>query len=195
MGPLVGEPLVSWRSMQRIYPCELTPEQYVASERHRQVVPETVCPRCGRNEGLRRHGSYERGITNGVGRAMVLRVARFRCVACRRTVSYLPDFALSYRLVQAATLEAFLEGKLERRDVTRQQTLLEDYRRRLTRYAAVLWRTVGCGLGRAPPALAAGVWPWLKEACGSLTTAARRLVAQFRITLFARYQCHQPAEV
>jgi transposase-like protein len=180
--------------MQRIYPCELTPEQYVATETHRQVRAESVCPRCGQAAGMDRHGTYERGITGTTGQVLRILVARFRCRACESTVSYLPAFALSYRLVQVATFEAFLEGKMERRDVQRWQSLLTDYRRRLQRYAAVVWRVIGCGFGRAPPR-ADGEWPWLKEACGGLASATRRLVAQFRLTLFARYQCHQPAGV
>lgn len=181
--------------MQRIYATGLTAEQYVATEAHRQVQAETVCPRCGKSHGLQRHGAYERGITGALGQVLWILIARFLCPGCRRTVSYLPDFAMSYRLVQVETFEAFLEGKIGRRDVQSRQSLLEDYRRRMTRYGRALWRTVGCGFGLAPPAGGEGVWPWLKEACGGLGSAARRLVAQFRITFFRRYQCHQPAVV
>jgi len=181
--------------MQRIYATALTPEQYVATEGHRQVQAETVCPRCGKADQLQRHGVYERGITGAFGQVLWILIARFLCLGCRRTVSYLPDFALSYRLVQVATFEAFLDGQMGRRDVQSQHSLLEDYRRRMTRYAEALWRTVGYGFGLAPPADGEGVWPWWKEACGGLGSAARRLVAQFRITFFRRYQCHQPAVV
>lgn len=130
-----------------------------------------------------------------VGQLLRVWVARFICAACGGTVSYLPSFALSYRLVQVATFEAFLEGKMARRDVQRWQSVLEDYRRRMMRHAVELWRTVGCGLGRAPPARGVALWAWLKVACGGLASAARRLVAEFRTTLFRRYQCHQPARV
>lgn len=44
-------------------------------------------------------------------------IARFLCVGCGRTISYLPDFALSYRLVQARTFAAFLDGEHARREV------------------------------------------------------------------------------
>lgn len=180
--------------MQRIYPCELTVEDYVKTEAHRQVRPEEVCPRCGRTEGMHRHGVYERGITGRAGRIGKILIARFLCLACRGTVSYLPEFALSYRLVAAATVEAFLEGKLSDPAVQRWQGLLAAYQRRLRRAAALVWRTIGCGFGRAPPR-GDGLWPWWKQACGGLASAARRLVAQFRITLFRRYHCHQPRAV
>jgi transposase-like protein len=181
--------------MQRIYPTALTPEEYVARQAHQQVRGETTCPRCGKAEGWHRHGAYERGVTGSLGQVLRILIMRFLCLGCRRTVSYLPEFALSYRLVRAETFEAFLEGKIERRDVRSWQSLLEEYRRRMTRYGQALWRTVGCGLGLAPPAGGGAVWPWLKEACGGLASAARRLVTQFRITFFKRYQCHQPAGV
>jgi transposase-like protein len=119
--------------MQRIYPTALTPEEYMAREGHRQVRAETACPRCGRSDGLHRHGVYGRGITGGLGQVLRILIARFLCVACRRTVSYLPEFAMSYRLVNAEAFEAFLDGKVGRRDVQSWQSLLEEYRRRMAR--------------------------------------------------------------
>ncbi len=178
--------------MQRIYPCEQTPEQYLETEGHRQVRSELSCPRCGSRGPLHRHGGYPRDITGGVGQVLRIWIARFLCLGCGRTVSYLPDFALSYRLVRVATFEAFLDGKQERHEVQRWQVLLQDYRRRMAAFAGYVWRVVGCGFGRAPPGNGRS-WPWLREACGSLSSAARQLVAEFRIGLFRRYQCHQPA--
>jgi transposase-like protein len=180
--------------MQRIYLTALTPEQYIATEAHRQVIADIVCPRCEKGR-LHRHGKYGRGITGMVGQLLSLPVARFLCLACDGTVSYLPSFALSYRLVQVATFEAFLDGIIGRGDVQRWHSVLQDYQRRMARFAPGLWRIVGCGFGRAPPACDEAVWPWLKTACGGLAAAARLLVAQFGITLFKRYQCHQPAGV
>ena len=178
--------------MQRIYPCELTVEQYVEWEWHRQVIAERVCPICGEEGGLEGHGSYGRGVTTGTGEVVRILVARFRCRGCERTVSYLPAFALSYRLVNAATVEAYLDGDYGRRDVRRWEELLRGYRRRMAGFAVELIRIVGCGLGLSPPK-PAGLWPWLRVACGGLASAARRLVNLFRITTFRRYQCHQPA--
>ena len=178
--------------MQRILLYELTPEHYIATEAHRQVRPETVCPNCRWPGRPHRHGCYCRGITDSVGEILSIWIARFLCLACRATISYLPQFALSYRLVATATVEAFLSGDERRIDVQRQQSRLQDYRRRMDAFAPQLRQTIGCGLGRAPPPHGR-LWPWLKEACGGLAPAARRLVAQFKLTLFKRYQCHQPA--
>jgi hypothetical protein len=179
-------------AMQCIYHCDLTPEEYVATKAHLQVRPDEICPICGECDCLECHGTYERGITNGQGKIDSMSVARFLCVKTGRTVSYLPSFALSYRVVQASTFEAYLEGRFDRRDVQRWAELLRQYSRRMRVFGAELLRVVGGGFGRAPPAPSA-LWPYLKEACGSLAAATRRLVTQFKITLFARYQCHQPA--
>ncbi len=178
--------------MQRILPWAQTPEVYWASEAHREVRPETVCPRCGELGPLHRHGAYQRWITSVVGLLLDIWVARFLCVACGRTVSYLPEFALSYRPVRAATFEAYLDGQHERPDVQRWQSLAANYQRRMQAFATELTRTIGCGLGRAPPT-DGRLWPWLKEACGGIEPATRRLVAEFKITLFKSYQCHQPS--
>jgi transposase-like protein len=176
--------------MQRIMPSDLTPEVYWASEAHQQVRAETVCPRCGKAGPLHRHGTYARWITGVVGKVLRILIARFLCVACGATVSYLPEFALSYRLVRGATFEAYLDGQHDRPDVQRCQALAADYRRRMHAFAAELGRTIGCGLGRAPPT-DGRLWPWVKEACGGIEPATRRL---FKVTLFRSYQCHQPSE-
>ena len=43
--------------MQRIFPCALTPEEYVATEAHRQARPELLCPLgCGCAGRLHGHG-------------------------------------------------------------------------------------------------------------------------------------------
>jgi Domain of unknown function (DUF6431) len=177
--------------MQRIYYSDLTPEKYVAAKAHLQVRPDKICPICGECECLQCHGKYDRGITDATGTVTAMSVARYLCVKFKRTVSYLPCFALSYRLVQAATFEAFLEGRCDRPDVQRWDGLLRQYRRRMQACGSELLRVVGGGFGRAPPASQAP-WRYLKEACGSLAAATRRLVTQYRITLFRRYQCHQP---
>jgi transposase-like protein len=179
--------------MQRIEECASSAEEYVQSEGHRQVRPELSCPQCGRRQRLHRHGSYGRSVTGAVGKVLRILVARFLCRGCRRTVSYLPGFALSYRVVATATVEAFLDRQSSRRDVQAWELLLRGYERQMAANAAEVVRTVGCGLGRAPP-LVEGLWPWWKAACGSLAAATRQLATQFRITLFRRYQCHQPAQ-
>ena len=178
--------------MQRIYPCEHTVEQYVSSEAHRQVIAEPVCPQCQQGGSLRRHGSYGRWVTSEIGWLVLILVARFLCLGCRRTVSFLPSFALSYRVIGTVTFAAFLDGDRRSEAVRRWEDLLKSYERRMHAFHPEVLRVVGRGLGRAPPGGPA-FWPWLKEACGSLATATRRLVEHFKITVFRSYQCHQPS--
>lgn len=176
--------------MQRIHLSSLLPEQYETQEAHRQVFPESTCPACKKCDSLHRHGFYSRWVTCSLGKVISIWVARFLCNACRCTISYLPDFALSYRLVNVRTLEAFLKGKLQQTDVQRNWEVLQTYKRRMLAFAPVLIASIGAGLGMAPPE-DVPIWRWIKEACGSLKAATRQLVMEFRITLFHRYQCHQ----
>jgi len=176
--------------MQRIHSTSLLPEQYETQEAYRQIFPESTCPACQKCDSLHRHGFYSRWVTSSLGKVISIWVARFLCYACRCTISYLPDFALSYRFVNAQTLEAFLEGKLHQEDVQCNWEVLHTYKRRMLAFAPVLMATLGAGLGVAPPE-GPPIWQWIKKACGSLESATRRLVMEFRITLFHRYQCHQ----
>jgi transposase-like protein len=77
--------------MQRLFASPWTPEQYDASQAHRQIVPESVCPSCEQPSSLNRHGSYPRWVVSVVGKLLRLWIARFLCRLCRRTISYLPD--------------------------------------------------------------------------------------------------------
>ncbi|MFA5264543.1 MAG: DUF6431 domain-containing protein [Opitutaceae bacterium] len=181
--------------MQRIYACALSVEDYVGRNAHEHVVSQPVCAFCGERAAQYRHGSYERSVISRTGLLHAIKVARFLCAACGHTISYLPSFALSYRLLQAATFEAFLAGRWAGRDVQTRLELLHRYRRRMEAYRASLTRAIGYGFGRAPPQgcePCAGVWAWLREACGSMESATCRLVSEFKITVFNRYQCHQP---
>jgi hypothetical protein len=47
-----------------------------------------------------------------------------------------------YRIVRVATFEAFLDGMIDRIDVQHWQSVLADYRRRMTRFAGIVVRTV-----------------------------------------------------
>lgn len=177
--------------MQRIVVTPLAPEDYVALGGHRLVVPDSVCPNCQQPSRLHRHGCYSRWAVSVLGALLRLWIARFLCRLCRHTISYLPDFALSYRLVGPETFEAFLDGDDRRADVRTYFALLTSYRRRFESFGEELVRSVGAGLGLAPPPK--GLWPWLKKAGDGLRPITRQLVTVFRIGLFRRYQCHQPA--
>jgi hypothetical protein len=179
--------------MQRIYPCYWTPEEYVATEAYRQIIPEPICHRCLRRAKLHRHGRYKRWVITRLAKLLLLWIARFLCPLCGGTISYLPDFAFSYRPLQPQTLEAFLEGQADRPDVRSYTERLRHYKLRAEAFSVELKRTVGAALGRPPPRPPHGLWPWIKKAGDGLRPLTRRLVSDFRITLFNRYRCHQPA--
>ena len=179
--------------MQRIFPSPWTPEEYVAKQAYLQIIPDSICPSCQCPTSLHRHGCYARWVVSVLGALWRLRISRFFCPLCGRTISYLPDFALTYRLLGPDSFAAFLDLQTQRPDVCRFWTLLGSYRRRFQAFGGELIRTVGAGLGLAPPLAIEGLWPWIKTAGDSLATVTRQLVATFRVGLFRRYQCHQPA--
>jgi hypothetical protein len=159
---------------------------------YKEVKPEALCPLCETYCGLGFHGTYMRWDTDSLGVLIRICVARFFCKVLRRTVSYLPDFALTYRWVNAHTVQAFFDGETQSADVVVNLAHCRRYRRVFEDWVPSLLETIGSGLGRAPPQ-AQELWPWLKKTCGSLTSATRELVKSWEITLFARYKCHQSA--
>lgn len=179
--------------MQVLRRVKLTLLGYVQERFHERMRPPERCPNCGRLARLWAHGYYERYSTEEAGKALAFWVRRFRCRACRVTVSCLPAFAQPYRLVSHATLEAFLQGHTRRRDVQAQWELLGRYRRRLVAWWPNLRRIVGHRFGRAgPKAEATGFWRSAVATCGSAAELTLRLVEEFRTTCFRTYRCHQP---
>lgn len=179
--------------MQRIYRSTWTPEEYVKTEAHLQIIPESTCPRCQGKVRLHRHGNYQRWLITRLAEAMLLWIARFLCPACWRTISYLPDFAFSYRPLQPETFQAYIENQVELPDVRSNSENLRRYKLEVEDFAVELIRAVGAALGRPPPCPPRGFWPWIKKAGEGLRPLTRRLVTDFKITLFKRYRCHQPA--
>lgn len=179
--------------MQRIYCSPWTPEEYESQEASGQIIPESTCANCHQAVTLHRHGRYRRWVATLLGKLLYLWIARFLCPLCRRTTSYLPDFALTYRLLGPQTLEGYLQGELDRPDVRTFRDLCASYKRRLDRFAPELIRTVGAGLGIVAPRSLQALWPWLREAGKGLRPLTRRLVTDFKIGLLRRYRCHQPA--
>ena len=179
--------------MQIIAPVSLSPEEYVETEHHRQIVRPTNCPNCQKAATLKALGYYSRFVTAMLTAAVLeIWVRRFWCWHCDITVSCLPDFAQPYRPVNNQTIEEGFQGK-DHPQVQRWAGLVRGYWRRLEEHWPRLRSQVGAAFGRcAPQTTARQFWESLVEACGSLTTATRRLVHDFRETLFATYQCHQP---
>lgn len=178
--------------MQRVIAVPWSPEQYVAEEAHALIRSDPACPNCGALTKLHRHATYRRWFLTALAVPLRLTIPRFLCPECLITISYLPDFCLSHRPLGPDSFAAFLDGQRARKDLRHFASHLKAYAAALLDFAPALIRTVGSGLGLAPPTHPREVWPWLKEAGDSLAAVTRQLVGTFRVGLFRRYQCHQP---
>ena len=179
-------------AVQIIVRVKWTPEDYLVAQRHCSMSRPLRCPNCSAAKSLAALGYYERWLSGTDREDLRLSVRRFRCRACGRTVSLLPDFAQPYRLVRNEAIERYFSGQSERVEAPRHVSLLRCYWRRFTIWLPNLGRAVGANLGRSPPASEPRKWwEFLMDATGTLARATRRLVEHMRITVFGRYRCHQ----
>lgn len=170
-----------------------TPEDYVATQHHERMPRPRVCPNCRRVGTLSALGYYKRYVSGLDGQDLTLLIRRFRCEACGRTVSLLPHFAQPYRFVHNDTIEVYFNGERGRRDVRRLCGLLKFYWQRFADWLPELNRAIAKSFGRAPPSLhPISWWRFLIASMRTFARATRRLVSEFRITIFGRYACHQP---
>jgi len=100
--------------MQMLYRFSGSIQQYIeqisSCEETNRCRP-TSCPQCESKQALVCHGFYKRTVTD-VDCDCVIRVRRFLCSACRRTVSLLPEFALPYLRFTIMVIGAFLKARL-----------------------------------------------------------------------------------
>jgi transposase-like protein len=71
------------------------------------------CPQCEAPQPLVGHGFYSRTLVEGAFDG-VIRVRRYLCRSCRRTVSLLPEFVLPYLRFSVSVIAAFLVARLLR---------------------------------------------------------------------------------
>ena len=69
------------------------------------------CPQCQAAQGLTAHGFYRRTLVDA-GFDGSIRVRRYLCRFCRRTVSLLPQFALPYLRFSVTVMALFLMARL-----------------------------------------------------------------------------------
>ena len=98
--------------MQILHPFTGSVQLYLAQlaatpDRHRP----THCPQCQAQRPLKAHGFYTRTILDTAFDGLI-RIRRYLCAACRRTVSLLPDFALPYLRSSIAVIAVFLVARL-----------------------------------------------------------------------------------
>jgi hypothetical protein len=69
------------------------------------------CPQCETDCPLRAHGFYTRTLVD-IAFDGTIRVRRYLCCCCKRTVSLLPDFALPYLRFGTVVIALFLVARL-----------------------------------------------------------------------------------
>ena len=181
-------------TMQLISPCLVDAVDYVAEQAHRRVKRPSHCPQCKHHNTLRAIGFYNRSVTESrTGKIVAIKVRRFLCEHCHKTLSLLPSFAQPYRLICSISIERYFNGTTAGADTLQWNRLLRRYRRRFNAWISDLVLIVGQSIGLSDlDQFKEGSWNSLINAYGHLDQATRKLVRFFQITVFGRYRCHSP---
>lgn len=97
--------------MQILHPFAGTVQQYVKQLDDADRYRPRHCPQCESKHPLIAHGFYARTIVDSDFDGTI-RVRRYLCLACQRTVSLLPEFALPYLRSSLAVIALFLIARL-----------------------------------------------------------------------------------
>ena len=81
--------------MQMLHPHSGSIQQYMEIIADPNQGRPSSCPQCAAKDPLTAHGSYSRTIVDEAFDG-VIRIRRYLCQACRRTVSLLPEWALPF---------------------------------------------------------------------------------------------------
>lgn len=83
-------------------------QHYAHDFPHLTVPKFKSCPHCTTPNRLVGHGSYPRSVINHL-QVVAIRVKRFLCSQCHKTVSILPSFCLPWRHYQTSTIQTVLD--------------------------------------------------------------------------------------
>lgn len=97
--------------MQILHPFTGTVQQYEKQLDDPGFHRPEHCPQCEDKQQLNAHGFYTRTLVDAAFDGAI-RVRRYLCKACRRTVSLLPEFALPYLRSSIAVIALFLLARL-----------------------------------------------------------------------------------
>lgn len=97
--------------MQILHPSRVSIEQYLQEISDPNWYRPDGCPQCQARRPLIAHGFYCRTLVD-VAFDGVIRVRRYLCGLCKRTISLLPDFALPYLRVSLRVISLFLVARL-----------------------------------------------------------------------------------
>lgn len=97
--------------MQILHPFSGSLQQYDEAIADPDCYRPDHCPQCQARQPLRGHGFYRRTLVE-VGFEGSIRVRRYLCRSCKRTVSLLPEFALPYLRFSVSVIALFLIARL-----------------------------------------------------------------------------------
>ena len=97
--------------MQILHPFAGSVRQYIEQLDNPDSYRPGHCPQCQAKHPLTAHGFYTRTLIDTAFDG-VIRVRRYLCQTCRRTVSLLPEFVLPYLRSSLAAIALFLIARL-----------------------------------------------------------------------------------
>lgn len=97
--------------MQILHPFRGSAQQYAEEVSNPDCYRPDHCPQCPARQPLVAHGFYSRTLVEA-GFDGSIRVRRYLCRSCRRTVSLLPQFALPYLRFGITVISLFLVARL-----------------------------------------------------------------------------------
>jgi hypothetical protein len=97
--------------VQILHPFAGSIQQYAEEITDPDLHRPTHCPQCQTQHSLTAHGFYSRTLVDA-GFDGSIRVRRYLCRFCKRTVSLLPEFALPYLRFSVSILSLFLIARL-----------------------------------------------------------------------------------
>jgi hypothetical protein len=97
--------------MQMLHPHCGSIQQYMEQFDDPKRDRPSHCPQCQIQEPMRAHGFYSRTLVDTAFDG-VIRVRRYLCQACRRTVSLLPEWALPYMRFSITVIARILKARL-----------------------------------------------------------------------------------
>lgn len=97
--------------MQMVHPFLGSIQEYMEQCEESDRYRPASCPQCDSKQRLATHGFYRRSVVD-VEWEGVIRVRRYLCRACRRTVSLLPEFVLPYLRFTIRMMGMFLRARL-----------------------------------------------------------------------------------
>jgi transposase-like protein len=97
--------------MQIVHPFSGSVQEYTEQLADPNLYRPSYCPQCQARHPLTAHGFYLRTLID-VAFEGIIRVRRYLCQACKRTVSLLPEFSLPYLRASIVVIALFLLAHL-----------------------------------------------------------------------------------